>query len=343
MAAMATGAGDLHLHFPRKDEADDQTIFDLLEAEDIDYGSLLAYNEPAGPYIGLMESMASPQLRALGADSERRRGRTWITSGQEYRSATYGHLNLYGREDLVLAGRKSNADNWPLYGQLGRETMRRGGFAVYAHGGYSQAIYSDFVQKRVSAVELLQFGVYRGIELAGWYDILNIGYRFPCVGASDYPACRKLGDCQTFVRLEGQEGFAAWLEGAAEGRSFVTNGPLLLLEVDGKGPGGIVRLNGTGTQRVRISVRVICHVAPVHTVQIIAGGRVIVEETFKRKSVWGAGSTSIGRSSWMGHHGLPPGRSDWLVRERPTPKRTPIRCTWTWARKPHTNETHSTV
>ena len=62
-----------------------------------------------------------------------------------------------------------------------------------------QAIYADFVQKNVDAVELLQFGVYRGIELADWYHILNIGYRFPCVGASDYPACRKLGDCQTYV------------------------------------------------------------------------------------------------------------------------------------------------
>ncbi len=98
-----------------------------------------------------------------------------------------------------LKGKKVIADNWPLYGSLGRETRRQGGFAIHAHGGYSQAIYADFVQKNVDAVELLQFGVYRGIELADWYHILNIGYRFPCVGASDYPACRKLGDCQTYV------------------------------------------------------------------------------------------------------------------------------------------------
>ena len=102
----------------------------------------------------------------------------------------------------MLKGQKVDANNWPLYGLLGRETRRLGGFAIYAHGGYAQAIYADFVQKNVDAVELLQFGVYRGIELADWYHILNIGYRFPCVGASDYPACRKLGDCQTYVHLE---------------------------------------------------------------------------------------------------------------------------------------------
>ena len=117
----------------------------------------------------------------------------------------------------MLKGQKVLANNWPLYGSLGRETRRQGGFAIHAHGGYSQAIYADFVQKNVDAVELLQFGVYRGIELADWYRILNIGYRFPCVGASDYPACRKLGDCQTYVYGREDVDFAGWLHGAAQG------------------------------------------------------------------------------------------------------------------------------
>ena len=64
MAAIGYFPGDLHLHFARLEEADDQAIFDLLEAEDIDYGFLLAYNEPPGPYDGLMVTMASPQRRS---------------------------------------------------------------------------------------------------------------------------------------------------------------------------------------------------------------------------------------------------------------------------------------
>ena len=127
MAAMAYDSGDPHLHFPRHNGGDDETILDLLEAEDIRFGSILAYNEPPGPYTGSMETMASPQLRGLGAASQRRRGGTWIASGQEYRSTTYGHLNLFWRDNLVLAGQKANADNWPLYGELGRETMARVG------------------------------------------------------------------------------------------------------------------------------------------------------------------------------------------------------------------------
>ena len=69
MAPLGYHSGDPHLHFPRKTEADDRVILDLLEAEDIQFGSILAYNEPAGPYKGVMETMAAPQLRGLGKAS----------------------------------------------------------------------------------------------------------------------------------------------------------------------------------------------------------------------------------------------------------------------------------
>jgi len=304
MAAHGYYSGDAHLHFPRRTGADDQVIIDLLQAEDIHFGSMLAYNEPPGPYTGTMELMDAPQLRGLGNASVHHRGDTWVASGQEYRGTTYGHLNLYWRDDLVLKGQKVDANNWPPYGLLGLETQHRGGFAVYAHGGYAQAIYADFVQRNVDAVEILQFGIYRGIELADWYHILNIGYRFPCLGASDYPACRKLGDCQTYVHLEGEPNFAGWLKGAVEGRSFVTTGPLLLLDVDGERPGGIIRKTGAGPHLVQASVRVKSEVAPVQNVQLIAGGKVVFEQAVPSSEGQGRWielerTVELSRSSWI--------------------------------------------
>jgi hypothetical protein len=73
---------------------------------------MLAYKEPAGPYHGLMKTMAAPRLRGLGKCLVRR-GDTTIASGQEYRGITYGHLNLQWRDYLVLAGQKVDANNWP--------------------------------------------------------------------------------------------------------------------------------------------------------------------------------------------------------------------------------------
>jgi putative membrane-bound dehydrogenase-like protein len=306
MAEMGYHSGDPHLHFPRKTEADDRLILDLLEAEDVHYGSILAYNEPAGPYDGRMDTMDTPQFRGLGKASVATRGAYQIASGQEYRSATYGHLNLFWRDRLALEGAQVNADNFPLYGSIARETIEGGGFAFYAHGGYAQAIYADFARKNVNAVELLQFGLYRGIELAGWYDILNAGYRFPCVGASDYPACRYLSDCRTYVQSKEPPDFRSWLQRAAEGRSFVTTGPLLLLDVDGEEPGGVITRTGPGPHQVRVRVRVRSEVAPIAHVQIVVNGKVRAEaETPSAASpgrgIWSEFSTvvKVDRSLWI--------------------------------------------
>jgi putative membrane-bound dehydrogenase-like protein len=306
MAAFGYDSGDPHMHFPRRSDEDDALVFDLLEAEDIRYGALLGYNEPAGPYTGVREKLDSPQLRGLGANSERHQGDYHILSGQEYRSTTYGHLNLFLRDDLVREGEHLNANNWPLYGLVGRETRQRGGFAVHAHGGYAQSIYADFVQGDVDGVELLQFGVYRGIGLDDWYRMLNIGYRFPCLGASDYPACRKLGDCVTYVYQDPTKprDFAGWLHGAAEGRSFVTTGPLLLLEVEGQGPGAVISKSGPGPHLVRARVRVISPVAQVEHVQVVVNGRVIEDRALpalEARDRWFELSRTVelNESSWV--------------------------------------------
>ncbi len=85
------------------------------------------------------------------------------------------------------------------------------------------------------------------------------------------------------------DAFAAWLKGAAEGRSFVTSGPLLLLEVDGERPGGIIRKTGTGPHRVIVRVRATCEVAPIQTVQLIVNGKVVHEQAVsdeKGRGVW---------------------------------------------------------
>ena len=267
-------SGDPHLHLTRSTEDDEQLIFDLLEAEDVRYGSILAYNEPAGPYFGLMDRMDMPQMRGFGSESIVERNGYVMMSGQEYRSGTYGHLNLFQRDELVLPGQNVNADNWPLYGEVGRQTQIDGGYAMYAHGGYSQSIYADFVQRTVNGVELLQFGVYRPIGLEDWYNILNIGYRFPASGASDYPACRAFGDCRTYVYSAETPSMSEWLKGHAEGRSFMTTGPVLLLTVDDEHPGSTISHKGDEPQKVHINLCARSDVAPIETLQLIINGNV---------------------------------------------------------------------
>ena len=318
-------SGDPHIHIQRFDDADNRLILDLLEAEDIHFGTLLAYNNPAGPYAGFMKRMEAPQLCGLGKRSLQSRGDYSILSGEEYRTTTYGHLNLFLLDHLVMPDTSYNADEWPPYGQIGEKTRAAGGISFYAHGGYAQEIYADVVQGNIDGVELLQFGVYRGIGLIDWYHMLNAGFRVPANGASDYPACRKLGDCKTYVYSAPPSNLQAgtdnppasnqrqnrksrphkpsmedWLRGMGEGRSFFTSGPLILLEVDGQPPGSRIDHDRDtknsvpgqtqGTHQVVARVRVRSEVAPVTNIQLIANGRLVHELTVP---------PSTGRHSWI--------------------------------------------
>ncbi len=311
MSPLGYHGGDLHLHFARGTEKDDETILDLLEAEDVWFGTPLAYNEPAGPYAGFMDKMDSPQFRELGEGSVKLRGTTRIMSGQEYRSGTFGHLNLYLRDKLVFEGQSFHTDDGPAYGIVGADTQTDGGIAIHAHGGYALEIYADAALKTVNAVELLQFGVYRGIGLADWYHMLNAGYQFPAVGASDFPACRFMSDCRTYVWTQREEGqpqdqnaspkFAAWMRGVAKGQSFVTTGPMLLLEVDGKKPGEAIAFDGAGPRTVKARVRVRCEVTPVTTLDLIVNGAVVKRVEGKHLRDWWEQEHSItlNESSWI--------------------------------------------
>jgi putative membrane-bound dehydrogenase-like protein len=276
MAEKGWYSGDPHLHFNRTSEAEERTIFDLLEAEDIRFGTVLAYNQ-TNAYPGVMAALESPQLRGLGKESIRRRGDYQIISGQEYRNVVSGHVLLFLRDSLVLEGKDLDPNLGPVFGRLGEETQKLGGYAFHAHGGYAQEIWADLAQGSTNGVEMLQFGIYRGIGLEGWYHVLGCGFRFPGLGASDYPACRKLSDCRTYVHIDGEPNFADWFRGAALGRSFMTSGPLVLLEVDGKSPGDIITTSDARPLSLKARVVVSSETAPVSDVQLIVNGRVAHE------------------------------------------------------------------
>ncbi len=272
MAARNWYSGDTHIHLNRRNVEDESRALDLLEAEDLRFGYLLAMNDTR-TYTGDMAAQEWPQDRGLGRSSIVRRGDTWLSSGQEYRCSTYGHICVLLADELVFNNESLNPNEWPLFDKAGIETHRLNGKSFHAHGGYEKEIYADFVHGNTDGVELLQFAVYRGIGLEGWYHMLNAGYRFPAIGASDYPYCRAFGDCRTYVRLEDEVSVEAWTDAAAEGRSFFTTGPMLLLDVEGVSPGSTLAIDADRNE-VRVRIEVMTEVAPVQQVDVLVNGSV---------------------------------------------------------------------
>jgi hypothetical protein len=86
----------------------------------------------------------------------------------------------------------------------------------------------------IDFVELLQFSK---INTLDYYDYLNLGFRMTAAAGSDFPWGSTMGEVRTLVYTGKRFTADTWFDGFRKGNTFVTNGPALFLEVDGKLPG----------------------------------------------------------------------------------------------------------
>lgn len=77
-------------------------------------------------------------------------------------------------------------------------------------------------------------------SLLDWYRLLDVGLRIPLVGASGKDSnARALGCLRTYARVEGEDfDLNRWIEAVRAGRTFITAGPLVKLQVGEQEPGG---------------------------------------------------------------------------------------------------------
>ncbi len=112
---------------------------------------------------------------------------------------------------------------------------------------------------KIDAFEICRLYDPQLLALADWYRLLACGYHLPLVGASGKDRNTvALGAIRTYARLEPNQpfGYGAWIEAVRAGRTFVTDGPILSLTVDGHDPGSVLSVPEEGqTVRVRAEAR----------------------------------------------------------------------------------------
>jgi hypothetical protein len=83
-----------------------------------------------------------------------------------------------------------------------------------------------------------------------------------------------VGYNRAYVYLDGPFSYEAWWQGLGEGRSVVTNGPILLVEADGRHPGAVFRSPVGEPRRVSLDIRVLGD-DPLEAVEVIRDGVVV--------------------------------------------------------------------
>lgn len=189
-----------------------------------------------------------------------------VVMGSENRQNMLGHIGLLGASDAVLpmasAGapeaRLGDPADW-LIADWADAARKQGGLALAVHFPLPYAeIAADIVSGKIDAVEMQALTpAIDGPSIREWYRFLNCGYRLPVVGGTDKMSAEiPLGAIRTYARLDPgvPVSFDAWAAAVRAGRTFVSSGSFVDLQVDGCGPGDVIALGrGGGTVDVRIA------------------------------------------------------------------------------------------
>jgi hypothetical protein len=110
-----------------------------------------------------------------------------------------------------------------------------------------------------------------GMEL--YYHYLNAGFRLPAVAGTDKMSeAIPVGSNRYYAKAGEQGGYDAWIAGIQAGNGFVTNGPLLTFDVDGRESGEVVEFSAPRTVTARAAAR---SIHPFTRLQIVVNGEAV--------------------------------------------------------------------
>ncbi len=111
--------------------------------------------------------------------------------------------------------------------------------------------------------------------LGMYYTLLNAGFRLvPTAGTASGVHPVPAGFSRVYVHLPHGFDYKAWLQGLAEGRSFVTTGPMLFAKLDGRQVGETLRLDDNKT-RARVEGTIVSE-QPISYLEVVVNGEALV-------------------------------------------------------------------
>lgn len=238
-------SGDDHVHFRLLSDEDARRLMTWVQAEDLYLANVVEMGDINRTWF--QQRGFGREHRVASADHVLSPGQECPRTGARFR---LGHVLAMNTTSLVR-----NTDRYFLYDWMFDRVHRQGGLTGYAH------VYRTYPQlhrdmsinvpkNKVDFLELMQVGIL-GTNL--FYEFLNLGFKLTAAAGSDVPFAGTVGEVRMYAYAPEAGDGDAWFEAVRRGRTFVTNGPMLELEVEGTIPGDELRV--TRGQRVRVRAR----------------------------------------------------------------------------------------
>ena len=219
---------------------------------------------------------------------------TMISIGEEYRPAWYGHINFINLTKHLIspfttAYQDTGIDSlYPSNTDMFRLARKQGAIGGHVHPfGREPSMKSEYRVAQTYAVDvaLESFEYLEVLTSAShytntsktWHRSLNCGFKVTASAGEDsilnLIATPVIGSARVYAYLGDKLEWDRWVDAIRNGQTFVSNGPLIQLEVDGEIPGGEIHLPaGGGSVNVRATME---SIVPLETFEIIRNGKVI--------------------------------------------------------------------
>jgi hypothetical protein len=284
-------------------------------AEDLNNANMMVANSSGafihdqGVFEGKPHSLSRPNFVVYWNEEMRNRG-------------MYGHMSFFNLKTLVhpIYTGFRDTPHWedypPNYTQA-EAAQKQGGAVTYVHPGYAPEF------ERASAKELpvdLALGQVDAMDVVSnndepacmelWHRLLNCGFRLAISAGTD--SFTNVADHYTpgggrvYVGVDGGMRYDEWIRNYKRGRSFASNGPVILFTVNGREPGDELEFPPGSTQKVRVKATVRTQ-TPLDKVEVVVNGRPLIRRARSGiRTVEVDEEVTLNRSSWIAVRALGP-------------------------------------
>ena len=243
-----------------------------------------------------------------------------LTFGEEYRPPFYGHINFINLTQHLISPFTTGYEQtgiesiYPSNTDMFRAAHEEGGLGGYVHPWSQDPEKSGYAVARGFPVDLA-LGSFEYLEVLTrsphfthsstvWHRALNCGYKVTASAGEDsilsLHGTPIMGSSRVYAYLGGKLTWNGWIDAIRAGRTFVSNGPLIQFDVDGRMPGGEIHLAESGGT---VSVSGGFHsIVPVDRMEVYFNGAVIATV-----------QPSAGGTEGAFHKRIPVARSGWFT------------------------------